>query len=717
MATIIGTIGNNTLNTNLFEDDTINGLLGNDRYRYFLNGWNDVIYDTGGTDEIEFTNDIDFKAVALVKDGDDLFIDMDGAGSILVQNQYAAVANEIENLDFLSGLDVNLTASNLIVTQKLTNTHYKTDYGTSGVDIIFVGVGKEAMAYDVNNSYEVSTWAGAGNDIIVANNANIVWADIGDDTVYGNAGVIYLGVGNDIFQATDSLYRDTSVYGGDGNDIIHGNDLNDNVWGDYTNDSTPNNAVNPGDDIIYGYGGNDNLRGNGGNDIIYGGSGNDDIFSGSGNDTVYGDDGYDHITTGDGVDTVYGGNGDDQIIAGEMNGIVCSGQDIVFGGEGNDFIRDGLDSDILHGDNGHDRIYSLNGGNDFIYGDTGNDQITVKAASHADISVFGGEGDDKFWSQVTSKSSSAPIGEIYFSGGSGNDNYFTTHSDGGSGFFDMGDIVIYDGSISQDSIVLAGGNLSDINFATSGDDLLITFDNAIGSITVIDHFVSPNHIENLEFGYWSVANQEKVLTNEYSFIEKLTDNTDMYTATTSFIGSERNIIEAMIGDDIVYAGSGGDIVYGQVGDDILYGEAGNDTLYGGADNDILYGGAGNDELYGNVGDDILYGGYGIDVLYGDIGADIFVFKASSAFTNSDSIQDFNLSEDDKLDVLDLLNGYDPATDMISDFVQITDNGTDSYLSVDSDGGADNFVQVVTLMGITTLTDVSALETSGNLITA
>ncbi|MGH1377183.1 MAG: type I secretion C-terminal target domain-containing protein, partial [Alphaproteobacteria bacterium] len=123
---------------------------------------------------------------------------------------------------------------------------------------------------------------------------------------------------------------------------------------------------------------------------------------------------------------------------------------------------------------------------------------------------------------------------------------------------------------------------------------------------------------------------------------------------------------------------------------------------------------GSDYLYGGGGDDVLYGGSGIDMIYGQSGADTFVFDD---ITSSDNIQDFNLSEGDKLDVSDLISGYDPLSDAISDFVQITESGSNSYLSVDADGGADNFVQVAYLYNKTGLTDEEALETSGNLIAA
>ena len=79
------------------------------------------------------------------------------------------------------------------------------------------------------------------------------------------------------------------------------------------------------------------------------------------------------------------------------------------------------------------------------------------------------------------------------------------------------------------------------------------------------------------------------------------------------------------------------------------------------------------------------------------------------------IQDFVAADGDALDLSDLIPTYDPLNDLITDFVQITDNGTHSFVAVDSDGGADNFVQVAELRNVIGLTDEEALETAGNLV--
>lgn len=80
------------------------------------------------------------------------------------------------------------------------------------------------------------------------------------------------------------------------------------------------------------------------------------------------------------------------------------------------------------------------------------------------------------------------------------------------------------------------------------------------------------------------------------------------------------------------------------------------------------------------------------------------------------MKDFSTGQGDIIDIADVLTGYDLGIDAITDWVQITDNGTDTTLKIDQDGGANNFVTVATLLGVTGLTDETALETAGILVT-
>lgn len=113
----------------------------------------------------------------------------------------------------------------------------------------------------------------------------------------------------------------------------------------------------------------------------------------------------------------------------------------------------------------------------------------------------------------------------------------------------------------------------------------------------------------------------------------------------------------------------------------------------------------------------LYGGTGIDELYGNAGADSFVFEASSAFSGVDNVRDFSTAQADKLDIGDILAGYDPLTQPLTDWVEITTSGSNSILKVDRDGAGSTYslTQIATIHGVTGLTDEAALVTSGNLI--
>ena len=66
-----------------------------------------------------------------------------------------------------------------------------------------------------------------------------------------------------------------------------------------------------GDDTLHGDGGNDVLHGEAGDDALYGGTGNDQLFGGTGNDT---------FSLGAGNDVAQGGDGSDMLTFAEGEG-------------------------------------------------------------------------------------------------------------------------------------------------------------------------------------------------------------------------------------------------------------------------------------------------------------------------------------------------------------------------------------------------------------
>jgi|GEM_PF-3354108 len=227
---------------------------------------------------------------------------------------------------------------------------------------------------------------------------------------------------------------------------------------------------------------------------------------------------------------------------------------------------------------------------------------------------------------------------------------------------------------------------------------------------------------------------------------------DVLTSIENIKGSNDAIArDQLIGDiydNKLYGQQGNDFLEGGLGADVLDGGAGWDTARytkssagvsinlatnintgGDAQGDMLYGiegvlgsgfadtlkgGSGNDTLNGAAGNDVLYAGAGSDTLTGGAGADRFVLD--SGVTSKDTITDFNKLED-ILDLSLLLPNFNPLTQLITDFIQITDSGTGSIVKVDLDGkgAAQTWTQVATLNNVTGLTDEQALMTTGHLI--
>ena len=88
--------------------------------------------------------------------------------------------------------------------------------------------------------------------------------------------------------------------GGNGNDVLRGNEAVDYLAG------------GAGDDRMLGANGNDNLRGQAGNDYLDGGLGDDEL---------YGDEGADRLRGGGGNDLIFGGRGADSFIVDTLGSV------------------------------------------------------------------------------------------------------------------------------------------------------------------------------------------------------------------------------------------------------------------------------------------------------------------------------------------------------------------------------------------------------------
>ncbi|MEZ5715570.1 MAG: pre-peptidase C-terminal domain-containing protein [Paracoccaceae bacterium] len=196
---------------------------------------------------------------------------------------------------------------------------------------------------------------GNGNDILTGNEAaNSLIGNGGNDSVFGDAG-------ND------------RLLGGTGDDTLDGGAGRDRLVGD------------AGADLMNGGTEQDTLLGSAGNDTMNGGDGNDVLRGGNDHDLQHGNDGNDIVIGGTGRDTLFGDGNDDTL---RGNG----GFDTVNGGNGNDFVAGGAQADLVLGSAGNDTCEG-GGGFDTIDGGTGDDVLTGNF--NADQFVFAdGHGDD-----------------------------------------------------------------------------------------------------------------------------------------------------------------------------------------------------------------------------------------------------------------------------------------------------------------------------------
>nr|WP_246404137.1 type I secretion C-terminal target domain-containing protein [Halomonas stenophila] len=140
----------------------------------------------------------------------------------------------------------------------------------------------------------------------------------------------------------------------------------------------------------------------------------------------------------------------------------------------------------------------------------------------------------------------------------------------------------------------------------------------------------------------------------------------------------------------------------------ITGTEGNDTLIGSDVADTLDGASGDDSLTGGAGDDTLTGG---------TGNNRFIFEPVDDL-GVDTLLDFTMGSGEDADVLvvaPLLQGYDPQTSTLADFVQVREENGDSVVSVDRDGAGEAYAaeDVAVLVGVSGI-DADALLANQNL---
>ncbi len=698
-------------------DDDLRAGKGDDTIRYALGDGSDSITDDGGVDVLQFGEGITVDDVRLWKNGNHLEIHI-GNEVIKLDNQlHSSYGYDIETATFADGTTLDLL-NNLTFTGTGFND---TIYGLSNANDVIIGGGGDDNLYGYTGDDTYVYNLGDGSDVItdyggidsLAFGAGITVDDV---RFWKSGNHLEIHIGNEFikldyqfhpsygYEIETATFADGTTLDLVNNLTFTGTALDDSVYG-----------LSNANDVLIGGGGDDSLYGQSGDDILHGGAGDDDLRGGSGKDTASYVNAVGAITasllagtaTGEGTDTLFDienitGSGFDDVITGnnednELRGLEGNdtlrgdaGNDILFGDDGDDIVFGGLGNDRLDGGGGND-VFHFSSGVDLIEDTSGTDRIVFAAGlTPQDVVVSGNvlhfinSGDTIIFTDI------GKIEEFAFDG---------------YPVMDLASLSVYNPDIAavidplmldQSMRNLLEHQAQDIEAANSA---LEAFMKAFAG------YMLPSTIEH-------ALNSGKTADNPDGIAAILDLTTDPQLQGID--------IDALKQEGLLIGADGQDFIYNHTPSTpenaALFGRSGNDVLYGGTGDTHLYGGSGNDFLHDfSTGDDVFHGGDGDDRMYGGWGADTFVFKDGE--TGTDTIQSFRMQDGDALDFSDLLDGYDPLADAITDFVSTREENGDTIVSVDTDGTstAASAYDVVILDNISGL-NIQDMVNNNNLIT-
>lgn len=653
------------------------------------------------------------------------------------------MATEFDDFIFFTGTMQTVTAT-------LTNPYSSKSYF---VDEEF---NVNTTSYDGLGGTDILSMTSMGDFLTIKN-------DVGVQLVK-NIEIFLAGNGGDFINLADDTltYGDVTILGGAGDDILWANAGNDTITGSF------------GNDIIDGGPGNDNLSGNADHDQIFGGQGDDVLNGGDGNDILYGgtdlglrDLDKDFLDNVSFPQLVEGTNIVDLVPPGtDSLGVSPDNLSVNYEATAELTFREGF-----AGYNNTLAIYEIaDDGSiqniDVLWANVKTAGVDVKHVIDIPTGTDGGDfgffiiaNGDRVNSNYSGLDVETPgnVQIIYDYGGVNQRLGKIT---------DSGDMLttVYNDGVTE--VVLNGPTY---HTTARGGDNSINPDN---QTHVVSGLANDGDSEVLRIGFEDLPNLgdadfEDVLF-DLDVIEIRVDASEQGNDTLDG-GAGNDYLYGEAGDDILIGGEGVDRLDGGSGDDLadfssgtnaaivnlstnnvaddgfgnaeaivnvenLIGSDFDDTLLGnGADNelvagqgadvlrgydgnDMLIGGDGDDSLYGGNDSDVLIGGQGSDALYGQGGSDTFVLDADSLLGGLDRLVDFSTVEEDILDLSEVLSFDDAMGDLITDFVMLVQNGSDTEVHVDTDGLANgsSFAALAIIEGGVSDT-VTDLFNNGNLI--
>lgn len=442
-----------------------------------------------------------------------------------------------------------------------------------------------------------------------------------------------------------------------------------------------------GDDILWANAGNDTLSGSGGNDILDGGPGNDRLEGGTENDQLFGGAGNDTLRGGDGDDILYGGTDlgirtfDKSFTDNISFPALIEGTNIVnLIPPGSPAL--GINSDNLTVDFGATATLTFRDGFAGYNNTLGiyalADDGTISNASILWANTKTAGIDNEHQIELPVGADGGRFGFFIIANGDRvNSGY------GGLDIAESGNIrFIYDYNTAGERAAKIGDN---------GSHVSIVYDDG-----VTERLLGGPH-------YHTTDRDEAPVINRDGQIHALSGLLNQSNWDVLRIGFE----------DLPNLG---DADYEDVLFDLDINRVHLDASEPG--NDILIGGAGNDMLYGEAGSDTLVVGEGFDQIYGGSGIDLILYNAT-AFVNygaADRIFGFETgATGDKLNISNILQGYDPLTDAIADFVKLVNSGGDTEVQINADGDFGGAFTAIAIFDGGISQTLAQLITAGNLV--
>ncbi|MCB9990713.1 MAG: DUF2341 domain-containing protein [Rhodospirillales bacterium] len=473
----------------------------------------------------------------------------------------------------------------------------------------------------------------------------------------------------------------------------------DQIAADYNNHFNPSGYITVGSAFETNTAGNDT-------DVLNGGSGDDVLYASGGNDTLNGDAGN---------DTLYAShNGNDTLNGGADN-------DTLYGNEGNNTLHGDAGDDVIYADNGS--VAAAASGNPLaaiILADNPDAywQLTETAGTTADNQGAGGASIDGTYTNGPILNQTA----LYAGGGS------SVHFDGANDFISVPNSALINTAAVTERTVELVFNAD----TTAGRQVLWEEGGGTNALTI---YIDSGQIyfnvrDSGEYGPFTINTAINAGQTYHAAIvfDSVTDGQVHGYLDGALVGSGATATDLDAHSGAIGIGAMNNANYYHDG-----AQSGNGNYFQGYMSDVaLYNVAllqsdiqeRSDAIHGILPgpppaiDDVLYGGDGFDQLYGGSGRDSFVFESASAFNDVDEINNFNLSEYDALDISDLLVGFTPGVSDITEWVQITDSGSDAIVSVDANGlvSGSTYLDIAQINGLNGL-DPTTMETNGQLITS